>query len=601
MIFLLFVLVLTGIMQVSRSDMLLQWNQSEEEALSSMSEPRDALTAEQADEIGLERFLIVFDPENQASLNIKENAEQTIAGMKKQFQSVKVDADLTKGEEPDAVIVAVSDLTPLVSAEWLEGYVARGGHVLFTMVLENNEAFNRFYRKLDILEIGDYLDSENVQFKTGVLLGYANDSFEDMSLQNTVLHVRLGDNSRILATVNNDVPLLWEASYGNGTFLVFNGTMLQEKISRGLFAGSIGYLLPDFIYPVLNAKVVYIDDFPAPFPKGVDPRIYQDYQLDLPGFFKKVWWSDMIRLARAYNLKYTGALIVTYTDRVSQPFNWEEDGELSNLILFGRELLKEGGEIGVHGYNHQSLTSEARVSEAFGYKRWGSTEEMVASLRALKEFTQAAFPNYPFRTYVPPSNALSGEMRQVIKNALPDLTNISSLYGTDGRNVSYVQEYELASDGVVELPRVTYGYNIGEYDRWLMANALTSEGIFSHFVHPDDVIDRERSYKMSWEDLSKSFEEYLLLVQERYGWLRSMTASEAAVEVKRRAISQPYFERHANGITGSINQFTGDLYFLLRTEKKISRLENCELTRIDEGVYLVRAKRETFSVEWKDA
>jgi hypothetical protein len=359
-------------------------------------------------------------------------------------------------------------------------------------------------------------------------------------------------------------------------------------------------LLPDLIYPVLNAKLMYIDDFPAPFPQGTHPIIDRDYQMDLPHFFKKVWWPDMIRLARNYDLKYTGALIVTYGNRVTPPFDWESDADVSSLVLYGRELLKEGGEIGVHGYNHQTLSTVPRVSRAFGYNMWPSQREMMDSLRSLRQYVESVFPHYPLRTYVPPSNALDEAGRQVLKQALPDLRNISSLYIEDIRNLAYVQEYQVASDGVVEMPRVTYGYRIGEYDRWMMANAVTAYGVFSHFVHPDDVIDEVRGGNGSWRELYKSLEGYLELVQDRYGWLRPMTAAEASDEARRWLTSQPVFERRPGGVNGYINGFTGPQYFLLRTDRNIVRTRQCEVRRIEQGAYLVRADHEIFSIDWTE-
>ena len=46
-------------------------------------------------------------------------------------------------------------------------------------------------------------------------------------------------------------------------------------------------------------------------------------------------------------------------------------------------------------------------------------------------------------------------------------------------NSAYVQEYSIADDGIVEMPRVTSGYTEGDFQRWLNANAITTHGIFS--------------------------------------------------------------------------------------------------------------------------
>ncbi len=599
--FLLFVCLLTTLLQVSRSELVFRWDKSAHSFHKPSELPaRNALSPEDKEKIHPERLVIVFDPHNPFSVKIKQNAEQVLTGMKKSFESIEIGRAMPWVEKPDAVIVALPDLSLLGGIESLERYVSEGGNVFLAAVPDTNDTFYNLYRKLGILEIGNYVDTKGIVFQTNVLPGYANVSFKDESLQNTVMHVKLNDHSLIQATAGNGIPIMWKTPYEKGAFLVFNGTMLQEKASRGLLAGGIAVLLPDFMYPVMNAKVMYLDDFPAPIRKGTNPAIYRDYQLDVPQFIKRVWWPDMIRLARTYDLKYTGALIATYNNRVTAPFDWKREAEQEDLLIFGRELLKNGGEIAVHGYNHQSLTANKRVSHMFGYKSWTGTADMAQSLEAVKQYVHTVFPNYPLRTYVPPSNALGEDGRQVLRRVLPDLQNVSSLYGEDGRGLSYVQEYELAPDGIVELPRVTYGYRIGEYEKWMMANAIATSGVFSHFIHPDDVLDHNRSQDASWLALYKDFEEYLMLVKERHGWLRSMTASEASAEAEKMLISEPVIERSKEGLKGYINRFTGDLYFMLRTDKRIARTENCDVHRIDDGVYLVRAEKETFTIEWTE-
>lgn len=597
-VLLVFVLLLTLLMQMSRSELVMRWN-GDNDGTGPRAAARNALAPAELARIHQERLVVLVDPDDATSQKVAYQAEQVLTGMKKRFERVPV-GSVMPDPAPDGVIVTVSDLTRLAGTEWLDGYVARGGRVLLAIEPENNEAFSAMYRRLDILEIGTYVETSDIRLHTNVLLGFAGGEFRDPGLHISVLRVKLGQHSRVHVSAGEHVPLLWEAPYGKGAYIVFNGALLQEKINRGLFAGAIGVLLPDLIYPVLNAKLMYIDDFPAPFPQGTHPLIDRDYRMDLPHFFKKVWWPDMIRLARKHDLKYTGALIVTYGNRVTPPFDWESDADVSSLVLYGRELLKEGGEIGVHGYNHQTLSTVPRVSRAFGYNMWPSQREMTVSLRSLRQYVESVFPHYPLRTYVPPSNALDEAGRQVLKQALPDLVNISSLYIEDIRNLSYVQEYKLAPDGVVEMPRVTYGYRIGEYDRWMMANAVTAYGIFSHFVHPDDVIDEVRGGNGSWRDLYTSLEEYLELVQDRYGWLRPMTAAEASGEARRWLESQPVFERRPGGLNGYINGFAGPQYFLLRTDRNIVRTKRCEVRRIEQGAYLVRADHEIFSIDWTE-
>src|SRR5690606_9546319 len=148
--------------------------------------------------------------------------------------------------------------------------------------------------------------------------------------------------------------------------------------------------------------------------------------------------------------------------------------DLTNLIVYGREVLKTGGEIGIHGYNHQSLTFREDIAKEYGYYPWNSYEDMEASVREVVTFIERAFPNYDAVSYVPPSNVLSEEGRTALVNNWENLRVIASLYEDDPKGYSYVQEFEIAEDGIVEMPRITSGYYEAPDMLWLEASVMTA-------------------------------------------------------------------------------------------------------------------------------
>ncbi|NIR63371.1 MAG: DUF2194 domain-containing protein, partial [candidate division Zixibacteria bacterium] len=54
-----------------------------------------------------------------------------------------------------------------------------------------------------------------------------------------------------------------------------------------------------------------------------------------------------------YGIKYTGTILETYIDETSPPF--DQTGEIARYKFFGGIILDDGGEIGLHGYNHVPL------------------------------------------------------------------------------------------------------------------------------------------------------------------------------------------------------------------------------------------------------
>ncbi|MER2071090.1 MAG: DUF2194 domain-containing protein, partial [Psychrobacillus sp.] len=499
------------------------------------------------------------------------------------------------------VILATDKIGHLGDIENVEQYVHQGGYILFMSVLEPDVDYRILYRKIGVTSFHDYINTQGIQLTANVLIGEKDLVITDEFISNTSLSIALADEAELLAKSYQDIPLLWKSNYGEGAFMSFNGTLLQEKINRGFFVGALSLLEPNFIYPIFNLKVFFIDDFPAPIVRGTTQVIYDAYKKDIPSFYQEIWWPDMLKTARDYDLKYTGAIIETYNDRVEPPFDNIDDKDTHYLISYGRELIDSGGELGFHGYNHQSLVMDKEVSKVYGYKEWKKKSDMFKSIQELVTYTKNAFPQYTVTSYVPPSNTLSVEGREALKLAWKDLTVISSLYPQDGEGVAYVQEFEVADDGIIEMPRATSGYYEKVYDRWAEANTMTGVGVFSHFVHPDDVISEDRSNNMGWEQNYELFNEYMSRVQHTYPWVRALPATEAALDMAKNIYSHVTWNHSDSGIEGQVTNYRSETFYVLRTTSKIESLTNCTVLIIDENTYLVTAKAANFKIELEEA
>jgi hypothetical protein len=589
------VVLLAIIMQISRSQYLLQFSRN-----TNLAEDRQVFNNNlgQADAFELDGPIscVVYDSNDETSVKVMNNATRILQYMKKKTLSINTNVDQINLEPCSMTIITNQQLDPIGNIDSLSEYVNNGGYVMFTNSLEMDHTFNQIYRKLGIISRSESIQVQGIEMNSNVLIGEKGLIIDDPYVSNTINILEIDDSSELLASSLEGIPLMWRKDYGEGAFVVFNGTMLTGKMNRGLLAGGISLLEPNFIYPIFNSKQLFIDDFPAPIRKGVTASIYKEYHKDIPQFYRDIWWPDMLKAAKNSGLKYTAELIQSYNDQVDSPFNSPVDEDHSNLISYGREIIKSGGEIGIHGYNHQSLQMSDEIADNYGYKVWSNTSEMSQSIAEVLKYTNISFPNYKIMSYVPPSNMISPEGREALKEVWPDLTVISSLYEEDITNMSYVQEYEVAEDGIIEMPRVTSGYMDTPTERWAEANTITSLGIYSHFIHPDDVLDKLRGNQLSWKKLYKEFSSKLERIKKVYPWLRPMTATEGAIEIEKILNSKVKWTHDADVIIGEITYFQDDNYFVLRTEKSIAKLENCTVSKIDENTYLIRATEAKFQI-----
>jgi len=594
------ILIFGVISQVTRSDLILKYvsngNQLTEEKRGVLQNNYTNINMLVSDDKVDDKHCIVYDSSDEVSVMNYANFQEVYRYIKQPYSLQDAALDTVSYEGCKAVVI-ISGLEALNDSYIeLEHYIENGGYVFAAMLDQVGPVFTQLYRKLGIINYSDFTPNLGVELTSSIILGQRGDMQIDEYFYNDSLLVELDQNSEILAkgTVS---PISWRFEYGDGAIVVYNGNNLYTKTNRGLIVGALGMLLPDYIYPIFNAKLFYIDDFPAPISTASDPRITAEYNRNISSFFKDIWWPDMIRLAKNYHLKYTAVAIEDYNNDVIAPLPSYRQDDLANLISYGREVLKTGGEIGIHGYNHQPLQFDESIAKEYDYVVWNSYEDMEASIQEVVAYLKKGFPSYDTVSYVPPSNILSQEGRRALVNNWESLFTISSLYEEDSTGHSYVQEFEIADDGIIEMPRITSGYAENSEMVWLEANVMTTHGFISHFIHPDDIFDDYRSGGKGWGELYRDFQYMLKRMDDTYSWLKAQTSTEAAVQVATVLNSQITRQQTESKIDVKIDNYYLPQYFILRTDKKIGKLTNCHVKLIEDNTYLVETTDEHFNIE----
>jgi hypothetical protein len=593
----IFIFIFGLFLEVTQTDYILKHYQYKvpanqtQKAVKRIDIPEEVLT-----DLTPKPFLLIYETNNQESIDIKNNIAQTLKYMKQEIVEVTMENIPQTLSDYKMVVVTFEDIDKIQDINNIVAYVSEGGHCFFAIRPDIDAAFYKIYRKLGIFEVGGFIETTGLELTSNVLIHQKGLQIDEDFVSNSSLTVSLEKKSQVLMKVRNgNLPLLWETPHDHGKFMVFNGTMLRTKENRGVIAGAISMLADDFLYPIMNMKLVYLDDFPAPFPTGYNEKIHKELNLDIPTFFRNVWWPFIQKQAGKYDIKYTAVVIQTYNDVVTSPLPEDKD---ENIVRYGREILKMGGEIGIHGYNHQSLVTDQSMVSELDYHAWPSKENMVQSLQMVQEHIGTAFPGYQITTYVPPSNIIDKNGIEAIQDSLSQITNISAIYLTDADPNAFRQEYE-TNGNLVYLPRITSGHSFTQYDKWVIANVVTSLGVFSHFIHPDDILDEDRALGNSWGKLSKDLNNLFKDTSTKYPWLKSMTASEATTDVKNYEASDFFIKDEPYKKTGYINHFSGSMSFLLRTDKKIGITKGCHIEKIDKGVYHVQATEEIFEIGLK--
>ncbi len=542
--------------------------------------------------------LLVIDSSQEGVSDAESMLDRVLLDMKVPTVTV----DLAQGDEIPALkqyqtmVIAMPNLDPLGEhVLQIMQWVKKGGGVMFAMTPEKTGYLDVIGPQIGIESSAyKYVVTEGITPSEDFMLG-GGQTYTFSDPFKSSLSVTLNDRAQVEAVSSNGgTPLVWRSSVKSGTAVMCN-IGIYVKMVRGFYASAFSLLSSAMAYPVINSAAFYLDDFPSPVPSGNGKYIKRDYNMSISEFYSQVWWPDLVRLAERYGIRFTGVMIENYGDDTKNDPVRQTDN--TQFEYYGGLLLRQNGEIGYHGYNHQPLVlPNTDYGNEYTYVQWPNRKAIVDSLNELIAFQKTVLPAATSSVYVPPSNILSSEGRQIIGEDMPQIRAIASMAFPPDSSLEYVQEFGVAADGVVEAPRIVSGSMVNNsYMRLAAVSELNMHYVSTHFMHPDDLLDEDRGAKEGWETYRKGLEDYLDWLEQSAPSIRMQTGTECAAAVQRfsgltvsmatsddswdlhlgNLIDQGWLMFRANSGTpgrvrgGSLTKLTGNLYLLKATSATV--------------------------------
>ena len=547
--------------------------------------------------------LVLHSSKDESSVQAYEQFKVILSDMKIGADIVDLsDSEIPKLDDYSLVIILFSDLSfvgnPLVDiCKW----VYEGGNVFFPLTIEKNAYSSAIENKIGIEASFEYSLLESIYVNEGFMIGggkafAVTDAYESartvqLNPKTTTVHASLSKKG--------GVPLIWEASYGKGKFVVNNFGMC-DKAYRGFFAASLSLFEPVFAYPVINGSTFYLDDFPSQIPEGNSEYISRDFNTTIRDFYINIWWPDMMNLADKYNLKYTGLAIECYDNNIDGTTDATPD--TATFLNFGNMLLRKGGELGYHGYNHQPLCLGNRdYKGVFDYKTWENEAAIVKSFGHLVDFCDELFPDTNMSIYVPPSNLLSDEGRAILIENFEEVRTFSGIYLPDDiLDFALLQEFDVDQNGIVDQPRIISGCDVDDFMTIGALSELNFHYFNNHFTHPDDALDPDRGAEIGWKELYKRFDEFLSWLYTSATNLRNFTGTESSAAVQRFVAVTPHIVIEQDFMEISIDNFYDNAQFMVRfNERQPDMVVGGALTHITGDLYILEAIQDTVTISFK--
>ena len=476
-------------------------------------------------------------------------------------------------------------------------WVEQGGSALFAMTPVKTNSFDVAAPKLGIqTSAWEYDYVESIVPTASFMLG-GGQRYDLSDPFRSALRISLRDTAVVHAVSGEkQVPLVWSTTLGSGR-IVMDNIGIYGKVVRGFYAASYSLLGSAQAYPVINSAAFYLDDFPSPVPGGDGTYIRRDYGMNIGEFYSKVWWPDLVQLAQQYGIRFTGVMIENYEDDTASAPVQQRD--LQQFRYFGSLLLRQGGELGFHGYNHQPLVlPDTDYQDRYSYHPWPDTAAMLNGLQELLRFQQEALPYAAGSVYVPPSNILSAAGRQLLSREIPQIRTIASTYFGDGTDLPYVQEFGVAEDGIVEQPRIVSGSMAGDsYMRLAAVSELNMHYVSTHFMHPDDLLDVDRGAAEGWQAYKTGLQDYLQWLTTAVPDLRMQTGTECSGAIQRYAGLNVSMETTADAWNLTLGNFVDEAWLLFRANEGVpGHVTGGTLTKLTDTLYLLKAAAPTVHI-----
>lgn len=488
---------------------------------------------------------------NQLSRDYEKDIRKTCDYTKLPYLSVDIkDWNAAPAIPATTRIICVLDTKKLSQASLnkLMDFAAAGGTIFMPFANEDKRAAFLMGFKPEA-EFETDVKSKGFHFKIPVLPNLKNKTYSEESIHYGYAKENFSKNIRIMSTaVNNpNFPVLIENPVGKGKVVLYNTTLAFTKIDRGILFTGVLKGLEGVPYPIANTATIFLDDFPSPLYDSKEEPIKTEMNLTINDYVKKVWWPDMDNLAKKYKLNYAAMICFDYKNKTSPPFLFDQWN--STKMKDGRKVLpvsewlvndvqKKGHELAFHGYNHvEFLKGE-----------WPNPEFIPTALKAAQKMWQVSnFGDFPV-TYVPPSNHIDKAGVNYLHQGMPSIKYMCSLYlGAleDGGGREF--DFDPYNKNLFDYPRISSGFYMDTQTQYAHESMYLYTGIWTHFVHPDDVyqIDRPGNISQGDDELRNS---------KNLGWHKTKgkdygMLSEFDDYLKQMAMTYPQI-RYVNGGEG---------------------------------------------------
>lgn len=455
---------------------------------------REFMEERQVDKGDVPQVWILGDPEDERCGEIYKNVRQLCLDLQLTVSGEgRLDAE--KAEERDLVIFCDDSVSRWADPEELTAFVAGGGRAILAAGLPEGEEDHALWPVFGIREVSPGDDFHYLAFEKPLLPLQPEKSWYDGNAGSARMKVSGEAEVYMWVVGDEDIPILYTYDWQRGGVCVINGTFLADVRCAGLLTGAITALLPDFAYPILGVKAVFLDDFPMITPED-DELCRRLYGYSAEGFVRDVMWPVLQGTSLRSNTPYTSSILAAASSE--KRFGTGSDAVLTAIC---KSALKFGGEL-AYAVDCQE---DGRI---------------VLNQDFIDRFSET-FTSYTVQSLTMEAGNFSPETLKI-----PG-TEIRAVRGTlESRDARLSWE-----DGGAVFPAATAGNTMDDGNLFAIYSILGAYGMVSHVIDVRSLITREEN-PAAWDKDKLQIGYFESEILSRAFWLEGRTLSQTEGDVR---------------------------------------------------------------------
>lgn len=349
------------------------------------------------------------------------------------------------------------------------------------------------------------------------------------------------------------VPVIYKYSYGEGSSLIFNTTILGDKQCAGLLAAGIAALLEDFIYPVMGTECVFLDNFPA-VTYVDDSKCMKLYGRTTESFVKDVIWPVFQEMAVENGIRYTSSVMTVASS--ADAFSAKSEGL---FFAMQKSALQFDGEM-AYGINCEEPA------------------ELVVDDDFIDRFHEA-FSNYKISSMVMMSEEPVAEAVALFGDDITAVRGKLEAKAATGR-LCYTKDYFV-------FPEATCGLDLEDGNMLAIASVLAGYGMISHTFDVNELICNA-AQDSNWDDNKIALADFDERVFDEVSYLEACTLSQTRNRVNSYLNLEYTWTQNGDATELLVNRYADGQAFYVKSSRAIARAEGADFTEVGNGYYLLR-------------